>query len=288
MRLGDFTPDRELAARAEALAFRLLIGPDSLRRLEAPFGETFGILGVGIHALAKQVVLFVRSKYLEEGLIRNAVEVTTLRNALNAVALEGENWTDVIGWGTPDPIEQVSSGDRIRGSKRGTAGAPVQWTVSGSTQHGIFIAGHVAGTASAIQDLSGTNLGKVAQCLLPATGGVDVAVVELSSVSPSARLSGPRGLTGATNIDLKKSGGTASDQVVAKAGWFYWSSSSATYLDLYVTSSTISKAGDSGSVAVVSGTNEVVGMLVGASTGSLIQDARTQIGALNSLSGLTL
>jgi hypothetical protein len=29
-------------------------------------------------------------------------------------------------------------------------------------------------------------------------------------------------------------------------------------------------------------------MLVGASTGSLIQDARTQIGALKSLSGLTL
>jgi hypothetical protein len=288
MRLGDFTQDRGLAVRAEALAFRLLMGPDSLRLLEVPFGEMFGILGVGIHALAKQLVLFVRPKHLEVGLIQNAMEVITLRNALNAVALEGENWTDVIGWGTPDPIEQVSSGDRIRGSRRGTAGAPVQWTVGGATRYGIFTAGHVAGTASTIQDLSGTNLGNVAQCVLPATGGVDVAVVELSSASSSTRLSGPRGLTGATNIDLKKSGGTASDQVVAKAGWFYWSSSSATYLDLYVTGSTISADGDSGSAAVVSGTNELVGMLVGASTGSLIQDARTQIGALKSLSGLTL
>jgi hypothetical protein len=145
MRLGDFTQDRGLAVRAEALAFRLLMGPDSLRLLEVPFGEMFGILGVGIHALAKQLVLFVRPKHLEVGLIQNAMEVITLRNALNAVALEGENWTDVIGWGTPDPIEQVSSGDRIRGSRRGTAGAPVQWTVGGATRYGIFHGGSRSG-----------------------------------------------------------------------------------------------------------------------------------------------
>jgi hypothetical protein len=64
--------------------------------LETPFGDRFGLLGVAIHALRKQLVLFVRSKYLEVGLIRKAT------NALNAVALEGENWTDVIGWARPN------------------------------------------------------------------------------------------------------------------------------------------------------------------------------------------
>lgn len=38
MRLGDFNPGRELSARAEALSFRLLIGPDSLRPWKRSLG----------------------------------------------------------------------------------------------------------------------------------------------------------------------------------------------------------------------------------------------------------
>jgi hypothetical protein len=193
----------------------------------------------------------------------------------------------VIARGMSDPVEQISTGDVIRGSRRGTAGAPVQWTVGGGTQHGILTAGHVAGTATNTVDGSGAHVGKVAQCLLPAKGGIDVAVVELSSASPSTRLAGPHGLTGATNVELLGPGGRrTAGQVVAKAGWFYWASSSATYVDLYVTGSTISNQGDSGSAATLSGSTDIIGMLVGASTGSLIQDARTQINAIMGLSNL--
>jgi hypothetical protein len=46
------------------------------------------------------------------------------------------------------------------------------------------------------------------------------------------------------------------------------------------------KALGSGSAATLSGSTDIIGMLVGASTGSLIQDARTQINAIMGLSNL--
>jgi hypothetical protein len=185
-----------------------------------------------------------------------------------------------------DPVPQIAAGDTITGVRTGTAGAPVQWTASSGAQYGILTAGHVVGSNTSVK--VGSSSYNVARCLLPASGGIDIAIVELSSASSSSRLGQPHGLTGANNVDIRQSGGALkSGQVVAKAGWFYWDSIPATYLDLYVTGMTISVPGDSGSVVTKAGSTEIVGMLVGASTGSLIQDARTQMSALKGLSGLT-
>jgi hypothetical protein len=297
MRLGDFTLDRELAARAEVLAYRLFLGPtdlisyppsdDSTNQSQPPFGFRYGILGVGIHVLEKPVLFVQRDRMPETQAPVQAINVPELNEALSAVAVETESWSDVIVLSMTDPVPQVATGDTIGGARTGTAGAPVQWTTSGgTTQYGISTAGHVVGANSSVK--VGSSSYNVAQCLLPAAGGIDIAIVELSSASSSSRLGPPHGLTGASNVDMRQPGGKLKPgQVVAKAGWFYWKSNKATYLDLYVTGSTISNPGDSGSVVTKAGSNEIVGMLVGASTGSLIQDARTQMGAITGLSGLT-
>lgn len=298
MRLRDFTTDRVLGLRAELLAYRLFNGPNLLPQLITPlsprhwefrpFGADFGIWGVGIDADRKLPLLFVDHELVEAGSIRNAMEISSVSRALMSASAQAEEWNDVIALGMDDPVEHIGTGDQVRGSMNGTAGAPVQWVATnGVTQHGILTAGHVAGTASALVDSAGAHVGNVAQCLLPATNGIDVAVVELASAAGSARLSGPQGLTGTANIELRQSRGRRTGQVVAKAGWFYWNRIRTTYVDLYVTSATISNAGDSGSVATLLGSTDVIGMLVGASTGSLIQDARTQMSALTGLSGLT-
>ncbi len=295
MRLGDFVEDNVLAVRAELLAYRLFFGlygfgtapetPVGVQQL--PYGVQYGIVGVGIWL--KQPVLFVDTTLLEEGQLLAASSVTRIGTGLASVSLRDENWSDVLAWGMPDPVEEVSLGDIVRGAMNGTAGAPVEWTASGVTRYGILTAGHVVGTKTTVTDSWGRNVGTIAKCLLASNGGIDVAVVELSSRSPGRQLIGPRPVTSTAKIELLKSGSNVStSDIVAKAGWFYWKRHKATYQDLYVTHSKISRAGDSGSVAILSGTNEFVGTLVGSSTGSLIQDAKSQLNALSSLSGLTL
>lgn len=287
MRLADFVDDRALAARAEILAYRLLFGPEALNFDTVPYGYRFGILGVGLHAERQAPLLFVTTNLLPAGEIGDANRIEPTASALQAISQEEKAWYDVLAVGTPSPVQNISTRDIIRGRTLGTAGAPVEWTSPTGPKFGILTAGHVVGNAQAVYDRSGrTQLGTVAQCVLPGANGIDVALIETPARSPSQRLSGPAGITGATRIELLKAGAVAHDNVVAKAGWFYWAAYTATYVDLYVTNTCISQPGDSGSVAVIEHTDYVVGSLVGSSTGSLIQDARTQLGAFPSFNGL--
>lgn len=287
MRLSDFGGNPILASRAEVLAYRLLYGPDGLPSTQSPFGVSAGINGVGIYSEFKAPVLFVSTKLLTGGSIDEAKSISRLDDALRTIARDGEDWSDVLAWGIDDPIQEVASSDRVRGARQGTAGAPVRWNGPSGVKHGILTAGHVAGAANLIRDTRGNTVGNVVQCHLPQANGVDVALIELNAPSSSPRLAGPQGVTAQAAIDLRTTAGPVSGSIIAKAGWFYWAPYSATYLDLYLTHSAISTGGDSGSVALTSSTNNVIGTLIGSSSCSFIQDARTQLSSLSSFIGLT-
>lgn len=287
MFLNEFTRDRTLGLRAELLAHRLLLGPD-LIPYGRPFASEWGIIGAGIDARSKPMrpFVFVTGEHLGPNRSTAAVELSNVRHVLDLVGLSREEWRDVLAWGTPEPELEVGTGDVVRATKRGTAGPPVQW--GSPPTHGILVSGHVVGNATTVNDASGSFLGNVKESHEATSGGIDVALVELSAASTTARFSGPVRIAGKTSIDLIKSSGQNTDDVIAKAGWLYWTAYAATYIDLYVTNSVISGSGDSGSVAVVSGTADVVGTLVGSSIGSLIQDANTQLAAFKTTTNLTL
>lgn len=284
MRLGDFTADRVLATRAEVLAERLLYGLDHNGSLDAPFAARFGVLGagIGVHA-GGCAVIAVDAEMFGAGLVpaeQNAAAATALR----AITLPGEDWqTGVYAWGLPPLVQQVQSGDKVRGAGNGTAGARVEWTdTSGTTVEGILTAGHVVKSAKSVTTRGGIPIGSVADCRLAASGGIDVAAIELAAAA-APRLSGPVGLTAGTAIEIAVGPSPARDTVVGKFGWFY------SYTDLYMTLGIVTFGGDSGSAAVRPGTREFVGTLIGASSGSLVQDGRSQLAALaTKLAGITI
>ena len=287
MRLNEFAPDGDLGLRAELLANRLLFGPD-LVPYGRPFAAEWGIIGAGVDALWKRPFIFVTTEHLDPNRRVDARELPNVQHVLELVGLSGEEWRDVFVWGIPDPELEVSTGDVVRAMKRGTAGPPVDW--GSPPAYGILVSGHVVGNAKSVNDSKGNFLGNVKEAHEATSAGIDIALVELSTASTTQRFSGPVRIVGKTAIDLVKSGASQTDDVVAKAGWLYWNAYAATYLDLYVTSSVISVSGNSGSVAVVSGTRDVVGTLVGSSAGvgSLIQDANTQFGAFKTATNLKL
>jgi hypothetical protein len=285
MVLNDFTEDQVLGLRAELLAYRLLFGPDLVRHT-LPFAHEWGIIGAGIYAPSMKPFVYVRSEYLPANTIAPAHQLPSVSHVLDLVGIGGEGWGDVVAWGTPDPELQVNTGDVVRASKRGTAGPPVQW--GSPPTYGILVSGHVVGAAKTVNDASNNVIGNVKESHEATTAGIDIALVELAAASGSARFARRGQLVGKTQIDLIKSGGASTDSIIAKAGWLYFNRYSATYLDIYVTNSVISAAGDSGSAAIVTGTRDVVGTLVGSSTGSLIQDMNTQLGAFKSVTNLSL
>jgi hypothetical protein len=287
MVLSEFAPDGNLGLRAELLAYRLLLGPE-LVTSGRPFASEWGIIGAGIDARWQRPFVFVTTEHLDPNRRVDARELSNVRHVLDLVGLSGEEWRDVFAWGTPDPELEVKTGDVVRAVKRGMAGPPVEW--GSPLAHGILVSGHVVGNAKTVNDASGNFLGNVKESHEATRAGIDIALVELSAASTTTRFSGPVRITGKTSVDLIKSGGSKTDDVIAKAGWLYWTAYAATYLDLYVTNSVISVSGDSGSVAVVSGTRDVVGTLVGSSAGvgSLIQDANTQLSAFKTATNLKL
>jgi hypothetical protein len=288
MRISDFARDQILGWRAEILSWRLLFGLGSLQVAQAPYAWSFGVLGVGIHSLqGEKIVVLVPGAVVAEGQIVPISKVPQILAAVASVALAGESWDDVFVWGVSDPTQHVGAGDRIRGAKSGTAGAPVQWSAGGATAHGILTAEHVAGAGAAVATRAGAPIGSVVAAAAPALAGVDVAAIDLAAPATTARLAAVA-VTGASMVDLWTLPAKKQGQIIAKTGWFYWPRYSVTYVDLYVTYAVISSGGDSGSAATLAGANEFVGTLVGASSGSLIQDGRTQLGALSALPNLTL
>lgn len=289
MRLAGFARDRVLGWRAEVLAWRLLFGLGSLRLGVEPYGASADVIGVGIHAEACEVIVVLAPAALVgANQLLPLGAVPAIAAVVASVSLPGESWDDVKIGGVAPPVQHAGAGDLLVAAMNGTAGAPVHWTAAGATAHGILTAGHVAGAVAApVATPRRVPVGAVADCALPAFAGVDAAVVALTARATSAALAAGT-VTGRQNIELLTLPGKKCGVIIAKTGWLYWSSYGVTYIDLYVTSSVISVGGDSGSAAVVVGTNDFVGTLVGASIGSLIQDGSTQLGALSALAGLAL
>jgi hypothetical protein len=301
MSLQEFSRTPSIGLRAQQLSNSLFFGPPRSSRYltSLPFGSNFSILGAGVYYIEDRdtIVAFVEAGiFIKEGERIPLIELSNGREALGT--LYGDNareWSDCIAIGIIPPEVQLAPGDFIGVSSsnstqfylnQGTCGTPVTW---GNNHRGFLTAGHVANQINYnVEDINGNYIGVVAGVWDSAQSqtGADIAVVELSNaniVLNHSGFQGPQKITqGPANIDLYLPGGTSTAQVLGNASWLNFPSTKGTYLDLYLTGTSITQGGDSGSAVTITGTNDLIGHVI-AGTGTLmsvIQDAQYQLSVI--------
>jgi len=233
------------------------------------------------------VVVVAATEQMSLG-IRNLNEIPSIQEIVRAALglPEGSDWlSNIAAFVILPPVPQVAAGDQISSPNIGTVGCQVKWTGG----NGFLTAGHVAPTAGQNVSGGGTVFGTVRFSKDPSGGGtarcVDVAVVELASgITFSPSLSGPTSAGPSTSVSVNTVSG-GSGTIIALASFFYMASMGGTYGDAYLTSAAFTTGGDSGAAAVDS-SNNVIGMVVGASPGvtTIIQDIGYQFAEIGKLS----
>jgi hypothetical protein len=151
-------------------------------------------------------------------------------------------------------------------------------------------AGHVAHGSKTITDASGrTTVGTTQAVLYPGatTSGtppnVDVALISTTAVVTKFLLGGS--VSGSAAIDLYLKPATKSDSIVGMISWYVFPGVG-NYIDVYMTSSRCTNPGDSGAGVTAAKSNDVLGIVVGGTTGtftSFVQDINSQLKALKHL-----
>jgi hypothetical protein len=299
MTLKQFSRSEEtkIAERAEELSNSLLFGPPVERPLvppRAPFGARYSIWGVGLVNIEdhEAIAIFVEasSVYVNEGERVSLTQAELVHEAIKELyPKDYAKWEEdchVIG-----VVEPELYAKRLQATQQGMCGASVTW---GNNRNGFFTAGHVAQSQGAlVYDRGGDILGTVAASWDPASSqtSADVAVVELATnvSNPGLSLSGTNTISGPTNINIHKAGSSPNVMVVTKTPWFYFKQVNGNVADLYWTERGVTQRGDSGAAATISGTDELIGHVVGG-TGtyaSFVQDINYQARVIRSAPGFS-
>jgi|SRR5208282_916891 len=297
MPLREFAQSPTFGLRAELWADRLYFGlpgqPQSF-----PVSTSVGINGVAIFrkpadddyiALLAPAPKTFHETRLDESPLFAPQEFPGLPELVGQV-LPGESFDRVGVMYVPDLSINLNAGAVVVGAMAGTAGPGVVWA---NGCNGFLTAGHVAINVLKVTDQHGTLAGNTVHVFDPAhpsawaTPNVDVALIQVTRGAKITRFS-------AANVPAYSIFGVdfhlssmSSSNILAKIGWYVWPSSG-TYIDLYMTGGACTQPGDSGGAVTLSGTSELIGMVVGGTKtfASFVQDIATQLAALRTVTGL--
>lgn len=168
------------------------------------------------------------------------------------------------------PVPQFFPSEQVTAS--GTTGTLGACVTAASAQDGILTAGHVAPLGTTVHDSSGTN-GQVTYSHNPATvaGVVPAADVAVIEHVPHVAVTGPPISTAASAegraaVEIHgAASGIVTTEVMGFTPFLYVPSMAGMWGQVYFTTAGVTQAGDSGSPTLLSGTETLIGHLVGAS-----------------------
>lgn len=284
------------AVGVEEAAFSLLLS-DAVRRSPKAY---LNPLGVGAFSIEEQRerqfglyldALRLDRRFVDEPRWIRLNEISAVREQLVEDFPEEPIFLDNGGaFVGPPPILHAGTSDIVVTSASiGTLGAEVTW----GSSYGLLTAGHVGGapgtpacaaTPGGGAQQIGTVVFSQTAAGAGAQGAADVAVIELSGRMPG-RWGGrkSRGVQPLGQIEVIVNAGPVPAIVKGMFAWLSFPGTNLVFANTYMTDTAVTKQGDSGAPAIEAKTGDVVGHVVGGTTGvaSYIQEIDYQLRAIS-------